>query len=218
MRFQDRADAGKLLAKKLVAYRDQPNVLILALPRGGVPVAAEVARELHAPLDVFVVRKLGVPGQEELALGAIAMGGIRVLNRAVMQELQITPDQLDALTASEQEELIRRQHLYRDSRPLPEIRDQTVILIDDGLATGATMRAAVLALRQQHPSRLVVAVPAGAPETCEQFQDEVDDIVCAITPSPFRSVGSWYENFPQVTDDEVRDQLAEAQRTYVASH
>ena len=214
MLFQDRTQAGKILAGKLLEYRDQPNVLVLALPRGGVPVAVEVAQVLHAPLDVFLVRKLGVPGHEELAMGAVATGGVRVLNQSVIKSLRIKQDELDAVTASEQRELERRQRAYRDDRPLPEIRDHIIILIDDGLATGATMRAAVLAVRQQHPARVVIGVPAAAPETCDEFRDEVDDIVCALTPYPFYGVGQWYEDFSQVTDDEVRKMLADIHQAH----
>lgn len=211
MRFRDRTEAGKRLAEKLMAYRDQPDVLVLALPRGGVPVAFEVAKALHTPLDVFLVRKLGAPGQEELALGAVASGGVRVLNRKVVSTLGITTAELDAVTKAEERELERRQRSYRDDRPPLDIRDRTILLIDDGLATGATMRAAVLALRQQQPRHLVVGVPTAAPETCDAFRDEVDEIVCVITPRPFYAVGLWYEDFPQVQDDEVRALLAEAQ-------
>src|SRR5215216_4542831 len=183
--FKVRTQEGKFLAENRLQYRDQPDVLVLALPRGGVPVAVEVAQSLHAPLDVFLVRKLGVPGQEELALGAVATGGVRVLNQAVVKNLQITQDELDAITAAEEQELERRQHAYRDERPLPKIRDHTIILIDDGLATGASMRAAILALRQQHPARIVVGVPAASPAVCREFQHEVDEIICAVTPYPF---------------------------------
>jgi putative phosphoribosyl transferase len=211
MRFQNRAEAGKLLAEKLLEYLDQADVLVLALPRGGVPVANEVAQALHAPLDVFLVRKLGVPGQEELALGAVATGGVRVLNPDIVRSLHITQEELDTITAAEQRELERRQRAYRDALPPPDIHNHTIILIDDGLATGATMRAAVLAIRQQQPKRIVVAVPVAAPETCDEFRDEVDEIVCAITPYPFYGVGAWYEDFSQVTDEEVRTVLASAQ-------
>lgn len=209
MRFRDRTEAGKQLAEKLLEYRDQPDVLVLALPRGGVPVAFEVAQVLHAPLDVFIVRKLGVPGQEELAFGAIATGGVRVLNQTIIKRFQITPEEVEAVTTVEQDELKRRQRLYRGDRPLPEMRDHTIILVDDGLATGATMHAAVVAIRQQEPARLIVGVPISSPETCAAFQDEVDDIICAVTPEPFYAVGLWYEDFPQVTDAEVHNLLAE---------
>jgi putative phosphoribosyl transferase len=211
MRFENRVEAGKLLAEKLMDYRDQPDVLVLALPRGGVPVAFEVAQALHAPLDVFLVRKLGVPGHEELALGAVAAGGVVVINRALMRSLQITRDQVEAVLASEEAELKRREQLYRDSRPEPEVRGKTVILVDDGLATGATMHASVLALRERNPGRIVVAVPTAAQETCDAFRDLVDDMVCATTPDPFYGVGQWYEDFSQTTDEEVRALLAQAQ-------
>jgi putative phosphoribosyl transferase len=211
MRFQDRTDAGRRLAKELIAYKDQPDVLVLALPRGGVPVAVEVAEVLHAPLDIFLVRKLGVPGQEELALGAVASGGVRVLNQSLVRSLRISREEIEAVTAAERKELERRQRLYRDDRPAPEIRNRTVILVDDGLATGATMRAAVRALRQQQPARIIIGVPAASPQTCDEFRNQVDDIVCAITPDPFYSVGMWYRNFSQVSDDEVRALLAQGQ-------
>jgi len=208
--FQDRAEAGRALAEKLTDYADRPDVLVLALPRGGVPVAFEVARALGVPLDVFLVRKLGVPGHEELAMGAIASGGVRVLNRDVVQHLRIRPEAIDAVAAREWDELRRRERDYHDDRPTPNVRGRTVILIDDGLATGSTMRSAVVALRRQGPGRLVVAVPIAAPSTCEEFQDEVDEVVCARTPEPFHAVGAWYTNFSQTTDDEVRDLLARA--------
>jgi predicted phosphoribosyltransferase len=207
-RFRDRSDAGRALAAKLAAYAHRPDVLVLALPRGGVPVAHEVARVLRAPLDVFLVRKLGVPGHEELAMGAVATGGVRVLNESVVAGLGIPPYVIDAVTAWEQEELTRRERLYRGDRPPPDVRGRTVILVDDGLATGATMHAAIRALREQHPGRIVVAVPTAAPETCEELKTEVDDVICATTPEPFHAVGLWYENFSQTTDEEVRDLLA----------
>lgn len=212
--FQDRVEAGQVLASELHAYANQPDVLVLALPRGGVPVAWEVARALNAPLDVFLVRKLGVPGHEELAMGAIASGGVRVLNRAVVEGLNIPDHVIAAVAAEEQRELERRKHSYRGSRPDPEVRGRTVVLVDDGLATGATMRAAAAALRAQQPGRLVVAVPVAARETCEEFRDEVDQIVCAITPEPFHAVGVWYEDFSQTTDEEVHELLERA----AASH
>ena len=206
--FRDRREAGRLLAAKLAAYANRPDVIVLALPRGGVPVAYEVARALNAPLDIFLVRKLGVPGYEELAMGAIATGGIRVLNDQLVGGLRIPDYVVDEVAASEQQELARRERLYRGDRPAPDVRGRTVILVDDGLATGATMLAAVKALRQQQPARIVVAVPTAAPETCEQLRAEVDDIICAITPEPFHAVGLWYEDFSQTTDEEVRDLLA----------
>ena len=208
--FRDRREAGRLLASKLAAYANRPDVLVLALPRGGVPVADEVARALGAPLDVFLVRKLGVPGHEELAMGAIASGGVRVLNQEIVRALRIPDEVIEAVAAQEQQELARRERLYRGDRPPPDVRERTVILVDDGLATGATMHAAVQALRQQQPARIVVAVPIAAPETCAELSGEVDDIVCAATPQPFHAVGLWYADFSQTTDDEVRDLLARA--------
>lgn len=207
-RFRDRREAGRLLAAKLPAYAHRPDVLVLALPRGGVPVAYEVARALGAPLDVFLVRKLGVPGQEELAMGAVASGGVRVLNDDIVTALRIPERVIDAIAAREQPELARRERLYRGNRPPPDVRGRTVILVDDGLATGATMAAAVKALRQQHPARIVVAVPIASPDTCEQLSTEVDEVVCAAMPHPFHAVGLWYEDFSQTTDDEVRELLA----------
>src|SRR6201996_8534494 len=185
MIFADRREAGRFLAEKLAAYADRPDVLVLALPRGGVPVAYEVARALGAPMDVFVVRKLGVPGYEELAMGAVATGGVRVLNDQIVQRLGIPQYIIDAVPAREQQELARRERLYRGGRPPPDVRGRTVILVDDGLATGATMRAAVMALRKLQPARIVVAVPTASPETCEELKSEADDVVCAITPEPF---------------------------------
>ena len=212
MVFRDRADAGRHLAARLTAYANRPDVLVLALPRGGVPVAYEVAESLHAPLDVFLVRKLGVPGYEELAMGAIATGGVLVLNREVVQQLHIPYEVIDAIAARERQELERRERAYRGDRPAPSVRGRTVILVDDGLATGSTMRAAIAALRQQQPARIVVAVPVAAPSTCEEFQAEVDEVVCAVTPEPFTAVGFWYEDFSQTTDAEVRDLLDRAAR------
>jgi putative phosphoribosyl transferase len=208
--FRDRAEAGQVLAGKLGGYDGRSDVLVLALPRGGVPVAFEVARALGAPLDVFLVRKLGVPGREELAMGAIASGGVRVVNRDVVQALRIPPEIIDAVAAREWDELRRREREYRDDRAAPDVRGRTVILIDDGLATGSTMRSAVAALRRQDPGRLVVAVPVASSSTCEEFRSEVDEVVCARTPEPFHAVGAWYEDFSQTTDDEVRDLLARA--------
>ena len=210
--FRDRRDAGRLLAARLAAYAKRPDVLVLALPRGGVPVAFEVAQALGAPLDVFLVRKLGVPGYEELAMGAVATGGVRVLNDAIVGGLGIPARVIDAVAAREQEELARRERLYRGDRPPPDVRGRTVILVDDGLATGATMQTAVKALRAQQPGRVVVAVPIASPETCDALSGEVDDIVCAVTPEPFYAVGAWYEDFSQTTDDEVRELLARSAR------
>ncbi len=203
-RFRDRIEAGQVLAQRLAAYAHRPDVLVLALPRGGVPVAYEVARRLDVPLDVFLVRKLGLPGHEEFAIGAIASGGIRILNQDAVHAFGITKAELEAITAEEQVELERRERRYRGTRPPPGVTGKTVILVDDGLATGATMRAAVAALRAQRPARIVVAVPTAAPETCAELAEEVDEIVCAMTPEPFYAVGLWYENFEQITDDEVR--------------
>jgi putative phosphoribosyl transferase len=208
--FRDRTEAGRVLAPYLAAYAGQPNVLVLALPRGGVPVASEVARALRAPLDVFLVRKLGVPGREELAMGAIASGGVCVLNADVLRMLNIPPRVVDAVAARERRELARREQAYRDGRPPPEVRDRTVILVDDGLATGSTMRAAVAALRQEQPRRIVVAVPVASPDTCRELRREVDELVCAETPEPFFGVGWWYQNFSQTTDDSVHDLLTKA--------
>jgi putative phosphoribosyl transferase len=208
--FRDRRDAGKKLAQKLSTYAGRQDVLVLALPRGGVPVAYEVARALTAPLDIFLVRKLGLPGREELAIGAIASGGIRVLNQDIVRMLSIPDEVINFVAKSELQELQRRESLYRGSRPFPEVRDRTVILIDDGLATGASMRAAVSGLRAQHPARIVVAVPAAASQVCDAFKAEVDEVICAITPDPFYGVSRWYEDFSQVTDEEVRNLLQEA--------
>src|SRR3984893_2621582 len=207
--FRDRREAGRLLAEKLAAYANRPDVLVLALPRGGVPVGYEVARALGAPLDVFVVRKLGVPGYEELAMGAVATGGVRVLNEQLVERLGIPEQMIDAVAARERQELARRERLYRGGCPPPDVRGRTVILVDDGLATGATMHAAIEALRQQHPARIVVAVPTASPETCEEMKTKADDVICAITPEPFHAVGRWYRDFSQTTDEEVRLLLAQ---------
>src|SRR5260221_144605 len=206
--FRDRREAGRVLAEKLAAYAHRPEVIVLALPRGGVPVAAEVARALGAPLDVFVGRKLGVPGPEELAMGAVASGGVRVVNDAAVTGLGIPRYVVDAVTAQEQQELARRERDYRGGRPPPDVRGKTVILVDDGLATGATMHAAIAALRRLQPARIVVAVPTASPDTCEKLRAEVDEVICAITREPFHAVGLWYEDFAQTTDQEVRDLLA----------
>jgi putative phosphoribosyl transferase len=211
--FKDRTAAGQRLAAELAAYADRSDVLVLGLPRGGVPVAFEVAKALKAPLDVFLVRKLGVPGQEELAMGAIASGGVRVLNDDIVRSLQLSPATIDRVAEKEQQELERRERLYRDDRPAPDLHGRTVILVDDGLATGATMRAAIKALRQQQPAKLVVGVPVSSSETCQEIGREVDVIVCAETPHPFYSVGLWYNSFPQTTDEEVRDLLIKAENS-----
>ena len=209
-RLADRTEAGRRLATELARYADRADVIVLALPRGGVPVGYEVARALRAPLDVFVVRKLGVPGHEELAMGAVASGGIRVLNDQVVRALGIPRDIIEDVTASELRELERREQLYRGERAAPDVRERVVILVDDGLATGATMQAAIAALRQRGPARIVVAVPTAAPETCTQLRDEVDDLICAMTPEPFHAVGFWYEDFSPTTDEEVQELLGRA--------
>ena len=209
-RFHDRRDAGRQLAAALSAYAARPDVLVLALPRGGVPVAAEVASALGAPLDVFLVRKLGMPGHEEFAIGAIASGGVRVVNQATVRDYGVSLDQVEAVVAAEQRELERRERQYRGERAMPTVTGKTVILIDDGLATGSTMRAAVAALRQEDPARVVVAVPTAPAETCEELRPIVDDMICLVTPEPFYAVGLWYEDFSQTTDDEVRALLDEA--------
>jgi predicted phosphoribosyltransferase len=206
-RFADRAEAGRELADALSGYAGREDVVVLALPRGGVPVAYEVAGKLDAPLDVFVVRKLGLPAQPELAMGAIAGGGTRVLNQEVIDAARVPPETIEEVTARESEELERRERLYRGDRPAAAVEEKTVILVDDGLATGSTMRAAVQALRRQRPARIVVAVPVAPPETCEGLRTEADEVVCARTPEPFMAIGAWYEQFPQTSDDEIRDLL-----------
>jgi predicted phosphoribosyltransferase len=212
--FNDRRDAGKFLAVKLADFANQPDVIVLGLARGGVPVAYEVARALHAPLDVFVVRKLGVPGHAELAMGAIASGGVRVLNDEVLSHLGIPQDIIDLVIENEQRELERRERVYRGNRSPLGLRGHTIIIVDDGLATGSSMRAAVQALRRKHPKRIVIAVPVGPRETCESFGNEVDTVaVCAITPEPFTAVGVWYANFSQTTDKEVRELIDQARPT-----
>ncbi len=217
MRFRDRREAGRFLAGRLTAYAGRPDVLVLALPRGGVPVAFEVAQALHAPLDVFLVRKLGLPGRAELAMGAIASGGVRVLNEELMRSLDIPEGVIERVAAEEERELERRERAYLGDRPVPAVRGRTVLLIDDGLATGSTMRAAVAALRRQGPARLVVAVPVGAPETCAEFQDEADEAICALTPDPFYSVSLWYGDFSPTSDAEVHDLLERAAAGYATA-
>jgi predicted phosphoribosyltransferase len=207
--FLDRREAGRLLAGKLAAHANHPDVHVLALPRGGVPVAYEVARALNAPLDIFVVRKLGVPGYEELAMGAIATGGERVLNDQLVERLGIPDHVIDAVAEREERELARRERLYRGSRPSLDVRGRTVILVDDGLATGATMHAAIAALRKLQPARIIVAVPTASPETCEEMRAEADEVICAITPEPFHAVGRWYQDFSQTSDEEVRQLLGQ---------
>lgn len=215
--FHDRSDAGRQLAQRLFGYAHRADVLVFGLPRGGVPVAFEVAQALDAPLEVFVVRKLGVPGHEELAMGAIAAGGVRVLNEEVIEGLGIADHVVEDVVKEQEQELRRRLQQYRGERPPPEVRGRTVILIDDGLATGSTMRAAVAAMRQQQPARLVVAVPVAAASTCQELRQEkgLDEVVCLLTPEPFMAVGLWYEDFSQTSDQEVRDLLELADQRQV---
>ena len=208
--FKDRTDAGRKLAEELSEYSGRRDVILLALPRGGVPVAFEVARKLDVALDVFIVRKLGVPGHEELAMGAIASKGIRVLNTDLVQSLRISPGIIDTVEAAEREELERREELYRKGRPELDVTGKTAILVDDGLATGATMKAAVRALRTQNPEKIVVAVPTASREACDEFAADVDKTVCLTTPEPFYGVGAWYGDFTQTSDREVCDLLGKA--------
>ena len=215
MLFEDRFEAGRLLASKLEEFTNRNDVVVLALPRGGVPVGYVVAQALHAPLDVFVVRKLGTPGQEELAMGALASGGITVLNREVIQALGIPQQTIDAVVAREQPELERREHEYRDGRSAADVQGRAVILVDDGLATGSSMRVAAKALRKKSAAKIVVAVPVASPSTCAEFESEVDKVICATTPEPFWAVGQWYRNFSQTSDEEVRELLARVAATAV---
>lgn len=210
MLFQNRTEAGKRLAAELHPYANHPDVLVLGLPRGGVPVAYEVARELNAALDVFLVRKLGVPNHRELAMGAIASGGTRILNEDVVRSLDITSDAIETVAAEEQRELERREIAYRGDLPPLDLRDRTVILVDDGVATGASMRVATIALQKQQPKRAIVAVPVAAKEVCDRFRSEVDEILCLETPDPFMAVGVWYDNFSQTSDREVCELLHRA--------
>lgn len=208
--FKDRYDAGQALAERLKQYTRRTDVIVLALPRGGVPVGYAVVEDLGVPLDFILVRKLGVPGHEELAMGAIASNGVRVLNEQVVQALKIPPAIIEQVTVEEQRELERRERAYRGDRPPLDVHDKTVILTDDGLATGSTMHAAVQALREKNPARIVVAVPTAPPDVCEEFRRKVDEMICAITPEPFYGVGLWYNNFEQISDAEVRDLLQRA--------
>ncbi|AKB53521.1 MULTISPECIES: phosphoribosyltransferase [Methanosarcina] len=208
--FEDRVDAGKKLAKELSKYANRSDVLILALPRGGVPVAFEVAKELNVKMDVFIVRKLGVPGNEELAMGAISSDNVLVLNEDIVKSFQIPERVINMVAENELKELKRRERTYRGDRPKPEISGSTVILVDDGLATGATMRAAASAIKTKNPAKIVVAVPTGAPDTCEIFKKEVDEVICMATPEPFYGVGAWYGNFSQTTDEDVCELLDKA--------
>ena len=215
--FENRAHAGRMLAAELAEFRGRPDVLVLGLPRGGVPVAFEVAQALGAPLDIYLVRKLGVPGHAEVAMGAIASGGVRVLNQAMLRSLRISPQQLDAVTRAEEAELRRQERVYRGDRPPSAVSGRTVILVDDGLATGATMQAAVAALRSAGPKEVVVAVPVAPPETCAELEAEADRVVCAVTPEPFFAVGAGYRDFSQTSDDEVRELLRRNQAVQRAS-
>lgn len=209
-RYANRRDAGRRLAEDLAEHAGQPNTIVLALPRGGVPVGYEVAHQLGVPMDIFLVRKLGVPGHEELAMGAIASGGVRVINDQVVQMIGVREDVIDAVAERERTELQRREKAYRGDKPPAAVRGATVILVDDGLATGSTMRAAVEAIRRSEPKRVIVAVPVAARETCDEIRQEVDEVVCSMTPEPFHAVGLWYDTFDQTTDDEVRDLLGRA--------
>lgn len=208
MRFRDRTEAGQLLAKELTAYANRSDVVVLGLPRGGVPVAFEVAKALKAPLDICLVRKLGVPGQKELAMGAIARGDVMVIDNHVVKWLGISRAVIDRVAAMEKQELKRRDRAYRGSRPIPNVQQRTVILVDDGIATGSTVRAAIATLHQQQPEQIVVAVPVAADATCQELRVEVDKVVCLTTPDPLHSISLWYENFSQTTDEQVRNLLA----------
>lgn len=202
-RFRDRSQAGWLLARRLQRYAGRNDVIVLALPRGGVPVAYQIASALKAPLDVFVVRKLGVPGEEELAMGAIASGGVRVLSRELIEELGLTDEDVERVTQRELAELRRRERVFRGERPFPDLAGRVVILVDDGIATGATMRAAIRAVRAHRPAWVSVAVPVGAPQALEALQDEADEIVCLLTPELLMGIGAWYQDFGQLSDAEV---------------
>lgn len=211
LRFKNRSQAGQKLAEGLKQYANDPDTIVLGLPRGGVVVAYEVAEKLGLPLDIFLVRKLGVPGYEELAMGAIASGGVRVMNDDVVRRINISQSAIEEAVRKETLELERREKAYRSDRPRLDVKDKTILLVDDGLATGATMRAAVTALQKQKPKELIIAVPTASPETCDEFRDDVDDIICAITPTPFYAVGAWYDDFAQTTDEEVQELLRASQ-------
>jgi putative phosphoribosyl transferase len=210
-RFADRKNAGQALARELSEYEDREDVVVLGLPRGGIPVAFEVAKALRAPLDVFVVRKLGAPGNPELAMGAIASGGARVMNEEVGHRMHISEEAIERVVEKEREKLEKRERIYRGARPGVDLENKTVILVDDGLATGATMRATVTALREYKPEKIVVAVPTAPPETCSKFEDKVDDIICLSTPRLFFGVGGAYQDFSQTTNEEVRTLLKKAE-------
>jgi putative phosphoribosyl transferase len=215
IRLRNRIQAGQILASKLTDYANRTDVLVLGLPRGGVPVAFEVAKALNVPLDISLVRKLAVPGHKELAMGAIASGGVRVFNYDVVRWLGISSKTIDEVTAREERELQRRDRVYRGDRPRPDVINRTIILVDDGIATGSTIRAAIVILQQQQPEQIVVAVPVAPAQTCEELKSEVDKVVCLMTPEPFYAIGLWYENFEQTTDEEVRELLA---KSLVISH
>src|SRR5881296_2698881 len=212
--FLNRTEAGRFLAEKLEKYANRNDVVVLGLPRGGVPVAYEIAKRLNAPLDVFIVRKLGVPGFEELAAGAIASGGVRVLNEDVTRAIPHAHEMIEAVTVRETAELERREQIYREGRPSPELRDRTVILVDDGLATGATMRAAVKALRQRSVAKIVAAVPVGPPDTCHEIEEQTDETICLSTPEFFQAVGQYYDDFSQTSDEDVRELLSHAAQNH----
>ncbi|GGI93541.1 phosphoribosyltransferase [Legionella impletisoli] len=212
-KYHDRLNAGKFLAKELSRYKNHPDGIIFALPRGGVPVAYEIATELSLPLDVFLVRKLGVPGHRELAMGAIASGEIAFFNQSIISDLNISQEAIDEVIKAESSELKRREEAYRGDKPFPDLTNKTVILVDDGIATGATVRAAIEALRVHKPSRIVLAVPVAPRSTLYELDAEVDEIVCPLAPVNFYAVGIWYEQFPQTSDDEVRDFLSKARAT-----
>jgi predicted phosphoribosyltransferase len=207
VQYENRAEAGRSLAAELTEYAGRSDVVVLALPRGGLPVASEIASALHAPLDVFVVRKLGVPSHEELAMGAIATGGVRVMNTYVVRELQLSDEVIESVAAREQKELERRERLYRGDRPFVDLSGKIVIVVDDGLATGATMRAAVAAIRHMKPGRIVIAVPVGSIEVAEEMRSIADEVICPYTPEPFRAVGLWYRDFSQASDKELQAML-----------
>lgn len=209
-KFKDREQAGELLARRLTAYTGRSDVIVLALPRGGVPVGAAVARKLGVPLDVLLVRKLGLPGREEYAMGAIASGGHCILQAEVLSALDIPPQVIEVVSQREMQEIKRREKLYRADRPAPQLREHVVILVDDGLATGSTMKVAVHVVREANPAKLIVAVPVAPIEACEKLKAEADEIICLSMPDPFHAVGMWYENFAQTTDEEVKSLLDEA--------
>ncbi|MFN8487390.1 MAG: phosphoribosyltransferase [Caldilineaceae bacterium] len=216
--LRNRTEAGQKLAQALIEYMDHLDVLVLGLPRGGVPLAYEIAKALHAPLDVFIVRKLGAPDHEELAMGALASGGMRVLNADVIDELEIPDAWIDIVVSKEQKELDRRARAYRGERPPLNVRNKTILLVDDGIATGATMRVAIAALRQQQPAKIIVAVGVAPVEICELLANEADELVCVLTPEPFWSVGAWFEDFTETSDEEVRRLLAQAAKNLAAFH